>query len=453
MYFSSAKLEQLIDGLQQRSGRSWTIREISGATGISPAYLTHLRKGSRKFPSLEVIDRLCRFFQIRLFDLIEEGDGDPWLSTQDTPESDPPMATWQGRIRQALDLCNRMIAARDPQHALELLSLLGGSHQFFSGERDLEAEMKLTQAAALIELGEFDGAAEVLDALLSGTVSDKVRTRALCLQSEVCLRRGRTAEARSALQAAKTVAMAAEDHELTVHVMSSLGQYYAKLGEHGAAVYYYEKARQQSAGPGGCPEQARVLLRLGIEQMKILNFDAAERTLCTAKAHSAPDDGVRADADHYLGRLACLRGDMEQAILHLNRALIAHRESGRCRDAGSDLLMLAMCKRRMNNWHDVSEHALESAISFENVNERRSAVRARLLWIESQMQGDHLQEQLSQWLAEIGEELTGVDSPLDSARWLHLQAEMCRRTGHVELGLTLSLQALSLYEDLAGRTA
>lgn len=453
MYFSSAKLEQLIDGLQQRSGRSWTIREISGATGISPAYLTHLRKGSRKFPSLEVIDRLCRFFQIRLFDLIEEGEPDPWLSTQDALEPEPPQATWQERIRQGLDLCNRMIASRDPQHALELLSLLGGSHQFYSNDVDLDTEVRLVEAAALIELGELDQAADLLELLLAGAVSDKVRVRALCLQSGICLRRGETAEARAALQAAKEVARAAEDHELIEHVMSALGQYYAKRGEHGAAVYYYEKARQHADGSKGRSEQARVLLQLGIEQMKILNVDAAEWTLCTAKAQSAPEDGGRADADHYLGRIACLRGDLEAASEHLHRALLAHREAGRCRDAGSDLLMLALCKRRSKRWLDVSDHALESAISFENLNDSRAAARARLLWIEAQLQLGNQEEQLPRLLAEVGEVLDEIDSPLDSARWLQLQAELCRRNGHVELGLSLSLQALSLYEKLTAQSA
>jgi len=289
--------------------------------------------------------------------------------------------------------------------------------------------------------------------LLAGQGSDKVQARTLCLQSEILLRQGLPAEARSALQTAKEVARAAQDRELLVHVMSALGQHYAKLGDHGAAVYYYEKARQHADGPKDCPDQDRVLLRLGIEQMKILNFDAAEWTLNTAKAQSTPEDGVRADADHYLGRIACLRGDMKAAHEHLHRALVAHREAGRCRDAGSDLLMLALCKRRSKSWLDVSENALESAISFENINDSRAAARARLLWIEAQMHLGNQEEHLSPLLAEVGEMLAEMDSLLDSARWLQLQAELCRRNGQVEMALTLSLQALSLYEKLTAQTA
>jgi transcriptional regulator with XRE-family HTH domain len=63
----AARVERLFDQVRPegRSGRRYTNEEVGDAVGVSGAYLSALRNGTRRNPSREVLTGLARFFGVQ----------------------------------------------------------------------------------------------------------------------------------------------------------------------------------------------------------------------------------------------------------------------------------------------------------------------------------------------------------------------------------------------------
>ena len=62
----SEQIKILFDSVRHSEGRSFTLQEVSDATGISLATISQMRSGRIKNPQLNTIRPLCRFFGVPL---------------------------------------------------------------------------------------------------------------------------------------------------------------------------------------------------------------------------------------------------------------------------------------------------------------------------------------------------------------------------------------------------
>lgn len=61
MYYNKLKI--------MRKEKGMTLEELADKSGISAGYLCHLEKGSRKHPSIEVMERIAKAFNTNIFEI------------------------------------------------------------------------------------------------------------------------------------------------------------------------------------------------------------------------------------------------------------------------------------------------------------------------------------------------------------------------------------------------
>ena len=64
------RLGELMAEKRSREGRRITADEISKATGIHPATLSRLQAGRGYNTTIEVLEKLCHYFDVALTDLV-----------------------------------------------------------------------------------------------------------------------------------------------------------------------------------------------------------------------------------------------------------------------------------------------------------------------------------------------------------------------------------------------
>ncbi|NKI16744.1 helix-turn-helix transcriptional regulator [Spongiibacter sp. KMU-166] len=64
------RLKEVIAEREFKERRSVTMKEVSEATGIHPVTLSKIGKNRGYNPTLEIIDRLCEYFDCEISDLL-----------------------------------------------------------------------------------------------------------------------------------------------------------------------------------------------------------------------------------------------------------------------------------------------------------------------------------------------------------------------------------------------
>jgi putative transcriptional regulator len=64
------KLKEALAEKEFREGASITMKDVSEATGIHPVTLSKIAKNRGYNPTLELIDKLCEYFDCELTDLL-----------------------------------------------------------------------------------------------------------------------------------------------------------------------------------------------------------------------------------------------------------------------------------------------------------------------------------------------------------------------------------------------
>ncbi len=64
------RLKEMLSEKEFQDGRSVTMKDVSKATGIHPVTLSKIGKNRGYNPSLDIIDRLCDYFDCEINDLL-----------------------------------------------------------------------------------------------------------------------------------------------------------------------------------------------------------------------------------------------------------------------------------------------------------------------------------------------------------------------------------------------
>lgn len=210
-----------------------------------------------------------------------------------------------GRPAAALDRADPRagLSARDP----ELIS----------------AELTLRRAAAQFNLGRLDDALATISTMPGRSPTRSIAARGLRLEGRIRMRRGEHARARTALQAAFTLATDASLDDLAHALDTEIAVVFAEEGEYDEALARLERGLVRARRREDPRAVARLLGHIGLVSATRGDDGLAEARL-TEAVQVAQNRGFTADVLRWsgeLGRVLVERGHAERAIARLKDAV------------------------------------------------------------------------------------------------------------------------------------
>lgn len=439
--FSSVKLGEQIGLLMWRTGRRWSVREIAKAAGLSPAYLTFLRNGSRTNPSEDTVGKLCKFFRIERDELLEpfqhgESDG------AGTEQEQIPFA------KRTLNFCKELLHANNPDQVVELLSLWEDS--FDDAEMpEVYQEKQVMTVQAFIQQGEFDKAAELLEFCLQHPLSEMMQARVLLVRGHIrhhC--EGPQTAVKDYLEALE-LADGKEDRELLYSLHQWLAAGYRELEEYGLAIYHLEHTLRLFPAEGRLNQKVEHCLQLGQIQLHVRSYEGALQAFRRAEScmEALGDEKKYTTLLYWKAKARIGMHQFEKAAELLQEGLRRQQMEGDPTGVAAFMIELTSCFQKMERWEDMEYYARRAAISYENINEYGEAARAKMLHIKALM---HLQKDP----AMLEEMLDPVCAVFHTSNWHHelaiawgIKADLNRLKGKSTEALHISFRALKIYEE------
>ncbi|MGZ4032086.1 MAG: tetratricopeptide repeat protein [Tumebacillaceae bacterium] len=440
--FSSKKLDHLIDSHKSKTGRRLTIREVAKETEISPAYLTLLKNGQRNNPSMDVVVKLSQFFKVAPEELLEDNE----IKTTDSRTMAEPASDTQ--MERTLQLCEQMIKTNNSAQAIDLLQLLESSPE--AQRPDLQTEIQLTKARALLGLQRLDEANQVVETCLEQPLTTRQRATSLYLLARIHFFRERYTLTLADLLQAKELAEACQDQELLYQIHYSLGITYKETYEYGSSIYHFECAQRMFPSSLPLQQKGHMLMGMGNTYLRLMSVGAAMSAYEGAEAiyRECGDQTLIAAVRHNIARVKMIEGKYEEAIAALQESLKTHQLVGEHIGIAADLLETAHCYKALEQWDKVREFAFRASVTYENGNKLGLAAQAKLLMIEAAVYGQQAGE-LKAPLDDIIVVFRELEWHLFLAQAYHLKATVLLQAGQSEEALAMSLEALELYGKYA----
>lgn len=304
-----------------RLARNMTQSEVA-KNQFSVSYVSAVERGQIR-PSLNALEKLAERLHVPVIDLMgdadldirgtiahpdhRDGSADRYRDEIDTRLREARVLTLQGYAEDAATLLARLISSQLSLHEIAALRLhLAAAYVQLGRAEDARHEAQEGLAAA-----ERLGNSELIERLRNelGNAYALAHNFALALESyRSCL---------SALESS-----GAHDSMLTLHVLSSIGEQYARLGDQDNATLYLRRAADL-AKEVMAPEHQGALY-WSLSQAASTRNDGAQARYYAIRSQAAYEEAVnrRVTAQVYnqLGRAFALSGQIEEARTQLRAA-------------------------------------------------------------------------------------------------------------------------------------
>jgi tetratricopeptide (TPR) repeat protein len=429
--FSANELNLLIIEKQKDGERS--LRDIARESGISIAYLSLLRNGSKKNPGPKTMSKLCKYFNVTANELYETGK-------EGQQEANLTSST--------IDLCEDLISKGETEKANVALTMLIEQYSSRSEYAYLYHQAVLLQAVALASDGKNDEAARILSGYISEDFPEQIKILAYYQYSRVLYRQGFFDEATDYAEEGLKLAERTNSQSIILKLHYILGIGYSRAAKHGKSILHYEKALEYFE-EAGLSQQAHILFGLGQTYLFIHDAQSAKEYLQSSQEIYEQLANTKAvgDTKHNLSRCYFLTGKYDIAIELLHEALKLHKETKAVNGVAYDYLELARCAIKIGDLGTARDFATKATITFESVNNFGQSARSSLLHIEVlRLASENTTTQISMLLEIIDFFETHKWLP-ELARSLSIYAELTESTEGTVKANEAYKRAVNVYQS------